>query len=120
MTTREPQPYLHTLGLIDLDDVDFVCAVEKEFGVTFSQQGLRSCETVGQLFDLARAGLPPDQQDDPALWPRYLKVVGEISGVDTARVSRDTLILGSGAPWLGQVIAVLIFAAIFLYAAWPE
>jgi hypothetical protein len=61
---REETAVQSSLGLAgDLDDVELIEDVEEAFDVRFSDDDLRQCHTVGDLFDLVSNSLP---EDDPS------------------------------------------------------
>ena len=54
----DPQAPLDTLGIDSLSFIEFMFKIEEEFGVTVSDEDLKSIKTLGDLERHLAAGLP--------------------------------------------------------------
>jgi hypothetical protein len=78
-----------------LDEVDAIGDVEREFGVQLDYSNSREWTTVGDVFAALLQSLPSEQAEATDLWPRFVIAISEETGVDPAKVTRSTLLLGT-------------------------
>lgn len=78
----------------DGDEIDAIGEVEREFAVQLDYTNARQWVTVGDVFAALLASLPSEQSHHSDIWPRFARAISSETGVDAAKVTAETRLLG--------------------------
>ena len=89
----------------DGDELFTIAHVEHTFGVKLDPGDTSHWYTAGDVFASLLKVLPPNIEDDGALWARFTQALSAGTGVDPASIERDSPLLSQSRFW-GRVADV--------------
>lgn len=78
----------------DGDEIAAIKEVERCFGVRLDYSDSQSWETAGDVFAALQRTLPAERATARDTWARFAKAISSETGVDSSRVTPETLLLG--------------------------
>lgn len=103
-------PVAHSVGLAgDLDEVEAIYDVEREFGVKLDYRDSRNWVTAGHVYQALCDALPSDALAEDR-WDRFATALAQETGVEPTLLTADSPLIGGGIPipWWVIPVAVVI------------
>ena len=111
-------PLAHSVGLAgDLDEVDAIRDVEREFGVKLDYSDSRNWVTAGHVYAALCDALPPDAPGE-GRWDRFAAALAQQTGVDPALLTIDSPLIGPRVPtpwWIYVIVVTVGIACVFVF-----
>jgi hypothetical protein len=104
----------------DGDEIAAIAEVERRFGVRLDYSEARHWKTAGDVFSALQQVLSVRQAQAAETWPLFAEAISGETGVDPAKVTADTLLLGKARfDWRTLVVVgCLIGAGFALIRLW--